>query len=90
MAGFGCAAVLLPYLLRGIVNNRDSTRPISSTSFEHRVVKAVKAALRQFVAGLVRTAAFFGLILEFVAFRPLQVLFCNQRRVVVVVAVSSA
>ena len=46
-AGFDCGDVLLPYLLKGIVINRDSTRRTSSTFLEQHVVKAVRAVPRQ-------------------------------------------
>ena len=51
----------------GIVINRDSTRPTSSTFLEQLVVQAVRAVLQQFVAGLVRTAAFLDLLVDLVA-----------------------
>ena len=64
--------------MRVIVINRDSTRRTSSTFLEQHVVKAVRAVLGQFVADLVRSAAFFGLFLDLVVLCPLQTLFCNQ------------
>ena len=77
-ARFGCAAVLLRCLLRGIVTNRYPTRRACSACFEQLVAKAVRAVLGQFVADLVRSAAFFGLFLDLVVLCPLQTLFCNQ------------
>ena len=77
-AGFSCATMLHPCLMRVIVINRDSTRRTSSTFLEQLVVKAVRAVPRQYMAGLVRTAAFLGLLLELVALLSMQTLFCNQ------------
>ena len=61
------------------VINRDSTRRTSSTFLEQLVVKAVRAVLRQYGAGLVRTAAFLGLLSEFVVLLPQQALLCNKK-----------
>ena len=88
-AGFGCAAVLFRCLLKGIVINRDSIRRTSSTCIEQLTVKVVRAVLRQYVAGLVRTAAFLGLLSLLCSIRCRR-FSAIERRFVGAVAVSSA